>query len=174
MSGVRNTQYTSLQGICINNFEKVVFILMAISIMALLGSVYIHFSKLNDFEQRMVTQIVKDNEVGKVYKLSQFMSSASYNWLGTVDYIDIKDGFDIESDDGFEKFVFFRNGRRVKVIDTELIGMGDLKKDQIFLDLTSNSAGAYRCTPESRIEVSVIDNDSSFYFIKPLNCLKIK
>ena len=153
--------------------QKIKIFISIISLF-LIVLIYMFVSNINDFEGRMVEKIRTDNEIGKVYKLNEFMTSATYNWFGGVDYIDIKDGFDIESKDGFEKFVFWKNDRVVKVIKTDIIGMGDLRRNQVFLDLESGSVGAYRCKPNSSIEVIYIDQDRLYFYIRPLDCLKIK
>lgn len=151
--------------------QKIKIFISVISLF-LIVIIYMFVSNINDFEGRMVEKIRTDNEIGKVYKLNEFMTSP--NWFEGVDYIDIKDGFDIESKDGFEKFVFWKNDRVVKVIKTDIIGMGDLRRNQVFLDLESGSVGAYRCKPNSSIEVTDIYQDSLYFYIRPLDCLKIK
>lgn len=124
---------------------------------------YQFFSKKNNFEQQLINQIVADNQIGKIYELETFLKPYKY------DYVDFKHGFDIESKHGFEKIVFIKDDKKVKIYYTEMIGVGDLRKKQLFIK-TDGIQIIHRCKPNAQIKVVNIDNDSELYEIKPLKC----
>lgn len=117
----------------------------------------------NDFEQRVIDKIMQDNQVGKVYKLEDFIEPSKY------DYIDFKYGFNIESQHGFEKIVFIKNGRKIKVFYTEMHSIGELNKKQLFIS-TNDIDSVFRCKPNASFQVVRIYRDNEWIDIKPLNC----
>ncbi|WP_201546702.1 hypothetical protein [Psychrobacter lutiphocae] len=92
-----------------------------------------------------------------------------YTLFGEVDQINIYNGYVLSNQK--RKFVFYQNGKQVKMISTQLEGIGEEKKGQVFL--WSNEVDvAYQCTPKSKIIVMDI-SDSELYYIKPIDCIVI-
>lgn len=125
---------------------------------------YYYFNNVSD---RMINEIDKYYPNINKIPISQLIKFTVLN-LKDIDYVDFRYSSDIEY--GSEKIIFWKDGKKIKVIYTIRDEEGEELGHQIILDADRLKVPyGYRCRVNNELLIKKID-DNPYYFVSPLNC----